>query len=121
MQRMPMRRNDLRARQHPAYSAFLLHRISGVTLAVFLPFHFWVLGQALHGEASLQGFLRWTEQPLVKLSEIGLVLLLAAHMAAGVRLLLLEFTGWTDARRTGVALLFAATVACSVAFALTLV
>ena len=34
-------KNDFRARQHPAYWAFLVHRISGVALALFLPIHFW--------------------------------------------------------------------------------
>ena len=42
------RRNDQRARaRHPAYWAFLMHRLSGLALAVFLPLHFWALGQAL--------------------------------------------------------------------------
>ena len=43
-------------------------------------------------------FLRWTEQPLVKAREIALVLLLAVHLAGGLRLLLVEFVGW---RATG--------------------
>ena len=53
------RRNDQRARAHPAYWAFLVHRLSGLALALFLPLHFWALGQALQGEAALDGFLRW--------------------------------------------------------------
>ena len=116
-----MRRNDARARQHPAYWAFLLHRWSGIGLAAFLPLHFWALAQALHGEAALQDFLHWTEQPVVKLSEIVLVLLLAAHLAGGVRLLLVEFTAWTDVRRSGVAILFATSIFFAVAFGLNLV
>ena len=58
-----------------------MYRVSGVLLMLFLPLHFWALGQALAGEAQLEGFLRWTDQPLVKRAETGLVLLLAA--AAG--------------------------------------
>jgi fumarate reductase subunit D len=118
---MKARRNDARARQHPAYWAFVVHRVSGVALAAFLPVHFWALGLALEGEAVMQRFLAWTDHPLVQASEIGLVLLLAAHMAAGVRLLLVEFTGWADARRSGVALLFATSVAFGLVFALNLV
>mgnify|MGYP001588155287 FL=1 len=89
-------KNDFRARNHPAYWAFLVHRISGLLLTLFLPLHFWALGQALLGEARLDSFLRWTEQPLVKFAETALVLLLAAHMAGGVRLLMLEFLAWRD-------------------------
>ncbi len=86
-----MIKNDYRSRNHAAYWAFLVHRISGVALTLFLPLHFWALGNALHGEAKLESFLRWSDQPLVKCAEAVLVLLLAAHMAGGVRLLMLEF------------------------------
>ncbi|MCH6588292.1 MAG: hypothetical protein IH805_08275, partial [Proteobacteria bacterium] len=60
------------ARRHPGYAAFLAHRVSGVLLAIFLPAHFLVLGLALEDAAALDGFLRWTEAPLVKLAEWGL-------------------------------------------------
>ena len=87
---------DIRARNHPAYWAFVVHRASGVLLALFLPLHFWALGQALHGEERLESFLRWSDQPLVKFAETVLVLLLAAHMTGGLRLLALEFLAWRD-------------------------
>lgn len=89
-------KNDFRARNHPAYWAFLVHRISGVLLTLFLPVHFWALGNALQGEAKLESFLRWSDQPLVKFAETMLVLLLAAHMAGGLRLLMLEFMDWSS-------------------------
>ena len=54
------------------------------------------LGRALQGEAGLESFLRWSEQPLVKFAETALVLLLAAHLAGGLRLLALEFLAWRD-------------------------
>jgi len=88
---------------------------------VFLPFHFWALGQALQGAAQLDGFLRWTEQPLVKLAEIGLVLLLAAHMAGGVRLLMLEFLAWRDWQKSLLAVAAAVSLAAGLAFALNVV
>ncbi len=86
------------ARRHPGYAAFLAHRVSGVLLALFLPAHFLVLGLALEDAAALDGFLRWTEAPLVKLAEWGLVLLLTVHLAAGLRLLALELLPWRGAR-----------------------
>ena len=89
-------KNDFRSRNHAAYWAFLVHRISGVALTLFLPVHFWALGQALQGEAKLESFLRWSDQPLVKFAEWALVLLLAAHMTGGMRLLMLEFMDWPD-------------------------
>ncbi len=91
-------------RNHPAYWAFLLHRVSGVALALFLPAHFLVLGLALEKAAALDGFLAWTEAPLVKAAETGLVVLLAVHMTGGLRLLALEFLPWREGQKGLIAL-----------------
>ena len=61
-------KNDFRARNHPAYWAFIVHRVSGLLLAVFLPFHFWVLGQALRNTEALEvscagASSRWSSLP----------------------------------------------------------
>jgi fumarate reductase subunit D len=115
-----MPRAGLRARNHPAWWAFLVHRVSGLLLALFLPAHFWLLSQALKGEAALDGMLRWTEQPLVKFAEIGLVILLAAHLTGGVRILMLEFLPWRDWQKTLAAFALGLCLACGLAFALAL-
>jgi fumarate reductase subunit D len=111
---------ELRERNHPAYWAFLVHRVSGIALAAFLPFHFWALGQALEGAAKLDAFLAWTEQPLVKFAEWGLVLLLAAHLAGGLRILALEFLPWRDWQKGLAAAAAAISIAIGLAFALAL-
>lgn len=113
-------KNDFRARNHPAYWAFLVHRASGVLLALFLPLHFWVLGQALRGEEKLESFLRWSDQPLVKCAETALVLLLAAHMTGGLRLLALEFLAWRDWQKSLLALAAGIAFAAGLAFLLNL-
>lgn len=114
-------KNDFRARSHPAYWAFMVHRVSGLLLSLFLPLHFWALGQALAGEAKLDIFLSWTEQPLVKFAETALVLLLAAHMAGGVRLLMLEFLAWRDWQKSLLAAATGVSLAAGLAFLLNLV
>jgi fumarate reductase subunit D len=111
-------KSDSRARSHPAYWAFVVHRASGVFLALFLPLHFWALGQALQGAARLDAFLRWTEQPLVKAGETLLVLLLAAHLAGGLRLLALEFLSWRDWQKGLLAAAAGASLAAGLLFAL---
>ena len=113
-------RNDQRARSHPAYWAFLLHRLSGLGLAVFLPVHFLALGQALQGAAALDGFLQLTDQPLFKLAEWGLVVLLALHMMGGVRILLIEFGSASGLRKNWIAGAVAFAAATGMAFALSL-
>ena len=101
-------------------TAALVHRLSGIALALFLPLHFWALGQALQGEARLESFLRWTDQPLVKASEWAIVLLLAAHLFGGVRILMLEFLAWRDWQKTLAAAAAAAALAVGLAFGLAL-
>jgi len=111
---------DWRARRHPAWWAFLVHRLSGLALALFLPLHFWALGRALEGEAALESFLRWTDTPLVKFAEWGLVLLLASHLGSGVRLLALEFLPWRNWQKSLAACAAALALAAGLAFALAL-
>jgi tripartite-type tricarboxylate transporter receptor subunit TctC len=89
-----------------------------VALALFLPLHFWALGQALHGEARLESFLRWTDQPLVKASEWAIVLLLAVHLTGGVRILMIEFLPWRDWQKTLAAVAAATALAIGLLFAL---
>jgi fumarate reductase subunit D len=115
------RKNDFRARAHPAYWAFLVHRLSGLVLALFLPFHFWALSQAIRGEAALDQFIRFTDQPLFKFGEWGLVVLLSLHMMGGVRLLLIEFSPWIGSRNNLIAGAVGVGIATGLAFAMALV
>jgi fumarate reductase subunit D len=72
--------------------AALVHRLSGLALALFLPLHFLSLGLALEREA-FDTFIRWTDQSWVKVSEALLVAAFAVHMAGGLRILAIEFLG----------------------------
>lgn len=94
------------SRAHPGFVAALVHRLSGLALAIFLPLHFLALGLALEQEA-FAGFIAWSDQILVKLSEMALVAALAVHMAGGLRLLAVEFLGATRAQSLWIAASFA--------------
>jgi fumarate reductase subunit D len=106
------------AKLHPGTWAALVHRVSGILLTLFLPAHFIALGSALEGAAAFDSFLAWTEQPLVKFAEWGIVLLLAAHLGGGLRVLALEFLPWRDWHKGLAAAAAAAAIAVSLAFAL---
>ncbi|MEO5765060.1 MAG: succinate dehydrogenase, cytochrome b556 subunit [Casimicrobiaceae bacterium] len=93
----------LRAHAHPAWWAFVVHRSSGVALAAFLPLHFWALSSAVGGAPALDGFLRFTDQPGVRVAEWGLVVLLSLHLTGGLRLLLIEFGPWRGLRKDWIA------------------
>jgi fumarate reductase subunit D len=118
MMREVRQSSDWRARNHPAYWAFLVHRISGLLLALFLPVHFWALSRAIEGEARLESFLRWTDDPLVRVAEAGLVVLLAAHLAGGLRIMALEFLAWRDGQKTAIAVTAGASLAVGLIFLL---
>jgi len=103
-------------KKETSYWVFVVHRVSGIALALFLPVHFWALGKGLEMDA----FLKWAEQPLVKFAEWGLVVLLAAHLGGGVRVLALEFLPWRDWQKGLAAGAAAIALAAGLAFALAL-
>ena len=91
---------QITSRAHPLWLAFMLHRLSGLGLVLFLPAHFWVLAMAMTDPARLDGFLHLTEAGLVKIAEFGLVFLLAVHMFGGLRLMAMEWLPWSHSQKT---------------------
>jgi fumarate reductase subunit D len=105
---------DFKHRGSTLWVAAMIHRLSGLALAVFLPIHFFVLSLAFHGGARLDTFLRWADQPLVKFAEGGLVFLLALHLLGGLRVLVIENLEWRDGQKR--LAMLAATVSALIAF-----
>ncbi len=98
-------------RGHALWYAYILHRLSGLGLVLFLPLHFLVLSRALAGPDALDAALAWSDRPLVKMAETGLVFLLAVHAFGGLRLLALEWLPWSPRQKT-----FAAGAAAAAGF-----
>jgi fumarate reductase subunit D len=103
-------------RQHASYWVFVVHRVSGIALAAFLPLHFWTLGNALQRDE----LIAWTQQPLVKLGEWAIVVALAAHLGGGLRVLALEFLPWRDWQKSLAAAAAALALGVGLALALAL-
>lgn len=101
--------NTMASRAHPLWLAYLLHRISGLCLALFLPLHFWVLAMSVTNPEKIDGLLYLNTSAIKTLAEVVLVFLLAVHLFGGLRLLALEWLPWTTSQKT----LAAAAVACS--------
>lgn len=99
----------------------LVHRLSGLALALFLPLHFLVLGQAISGAAPLQTLLDITRLPLVRAMEWAVVVSLAAHLAAGIRILCIEFLAWHALQKTLSTLAIAFTTLFGLAYLLVLI
>ncbi|MEM6985240.1 MAG: succinate dehydrogenase, cytochrome b556 subunit [Pseudomonadota bacterium] len=86
--------------RHALHWAHLLHRASGVALAVFLPIHLWILSLALTRPEAFARAIALADQPLVKLAEAGLVGLLTLHLLGGLRIMLLETFVWSSKQKT---------------------
>ena len=108
-------------RRSALWLAALAHRLSGLALALFLPLHFLMLGLALRGEAALQAGLGYTDHPLVKLAEGGLVFLLCIHMLGGIRLLVVENFAWREGQKNFAAAAFAVAVCAGLFYVLRIV
>jgi fumarate reductase subunit D len=100
------------------FIAAMLHRLSGIALAIFLPLHFLALATALNGANALDAFLELTRQPLVKFSEWGIVIALAIHMALGLRVLAVEFFDFREKTMTALSACIAAVFAVGLVFIL---
>jgi succinate dehydrogenase subunit D len=107
--------------KQPGFVAALLHRLAGIALAIFLPVHFWALSGALNGADVLDKFLKVADTPLVKTTELGIVVALALHMALGLRVLAIEFLPLRERTRAAISLCLAAGFAVGVAFLLNVV
>jgi fumarate reductase subunit D len=92
----------------------MVHRLSGIALALFLPLHFCTLSNAM------QDSIAWTNQPLVKLGEWLIVVALAAHLGGGLRVLALEFLPWRDWQKGLAAVAAALALGVGLALALAL-
>lgn len=100
------------------FLAAILHRLSGIALAIFLPLHFLALATALNGASALDAFLQLTRQPLVKFAEWGIVVALAVHMTLGLRLLAIEFFDFREKTLAVLSVCVAAVFAVGLVFVL---
>ena len=105
---------------HVGTVAAFVHRVSGVLLTLFLPVHFYAIGTTLESAAAFDSLLVWTQYPLIKFGEWGIVVLLAAHLGGGLRVLALEFLPWRDWQKSLLAVAAGATVVAGLAFLLNL-
>ena len=105
-------------RQHPLWLAFMVHRISGIALALFLPLHFYVLSRVLTQPDAVDRFLQFADLLPVKVVESVLVFLLAVHVAGGLRLLAMEWLPWSGQQKSLAAASVGVAIFTSLAFLL---
>src|SRR6185312_13729577 len=117
--RLPRRDRGVRMRASHTQRGFvaaMLHRLSGIALAIFLPLHFLALATALQGANALDSFLALTRNPWVEAAEFGLVAALALHMTLGLRVLAVEFLDLREKTAALVSVCAAAACAAGLVF-----
>lgn len=63
----------------------ILHRVSGVLLALAIPVVAWAFARSLDGSDGFRIVVEWLHQPLVKVVAVLWIWALAHHLLAGVR------------------------------------
>lgn len=77
---------------HPATLSYLLHRLSGLALILFIPFHLLLAGRALAETTSIP-VTDWRANPSFGFSVAMLLGLLAMHIVGGIRVIVIEWLG----------------------------
>lgn len=70
--------------------AWMLFRISGLVLVLYLFVHVWVISQGRVGAESLDGLFEWFDRPLLVFLDLMLVAAVLYHALNGVRIILMD-------------------------------
>ena len=81
------------------FFSFLLRRVTGITLVLYLLLHIWVISAAIGGEASFNEQMEFLSSPAFKIGEIALLAAVFFHGFDGLRLLIMNWFKVTDKRK----------------------
>lgn len=79
-----------RYRIHLGTWAWILHRLSGLALILYLLLHVWVIHHLIRGERSFDSIMESFNTPLFKFLEIGLIGVILYHLFNGLRVTLID-------------------------------
>jgi succinate dehydrogenase / fumarate reductase cytochrome b subunit len=78
-------------RLHPGYIAWLLHRITGLGLALYLFMHIWVIHNISRGKEAFDAVMAVVQSPLFHFLEVGLLGCVVFHGLNGIRVVLIDY------------------------------
>ena len=82
------------------FISFVLRRVTGVALVLYLFLHMWVIGSANLGAEAFDARLNMVQTPFFKLAEIALLAAVVYHAFDGIRLLIIHYFDVTDYRKS---------------------
>ena len=80
-----------RYRLHPGYIAWILHRVTGVLLGLYLFLHIWVIHYLAQGEQAFNEVMSVVQSPLFLVLEVGLLGTVVYHGINGLRVILVDY------------------------------
>jgi len=80
-------------RWHPGYLAWLLNRITGLAVTLYLGVHIWVIHHLNQGRAGFDRVMNFIQSPVTMVFELLLIGAVLYHGINGVRIMLVEFAG----------------------------
>jgi len=82
------------------FISFVLRRLTGVALVVYLLVHMWVIGGINSGASTFDDRMEFLGKPVFRLLEIGLLAAVVYHGVDGIRLLMVHYFDVTDYRKS---------------------
>ena len=80
------------------FFSFVLRRVTGVALVLYLFTHMWVIGSITQGPEVFDARLNLVQTPFFKLLEIALLAAVVYHAFDGIRLLIIHWFNVTNYR-----------------------
>lgn len=82
------------------FVSFMLRRVTGVALVLYLVAHIWVIGSANGGPELFDARLAAVQTPFFKMAEIALLAAVVYHAFDGIRLLIVHYFDVTEYRKS---------------------
>jgi succinate dehydrogenase / fumarate reductase, cytochrome b subunit len=82
------------------FISFVLRRITGVALVIYLFMHMWVIGSAIQGPEVFDVRLGLVQSTFFKFAEIALLAAVVYHTVDGIRIMIVHQFGVTQYRKS---------------------
>jgi len=82
------------------FVSFVLRRLTGIALVLYLIAHIWVIGSVNGGPELFNSRLAAVQTPIFKLAEVALLAAVVYHAFDGIRLLIVHYFDVTEYRKS---------------------
>ncbi len=92
------RSSPARYRIHVGMFAWLMHRLTGIGLVLYLILHVWGL-KSLSNKEAFNALISGYHAPIFKFGEFLLLVAVTYHAVNGLRIVLIDFLGWSPRQK----------------------